>query len=388
MARCIVSRILLGVACNLILLFSIALSQGPLLGPGMSCGKARLDDENGVSDVIEWKSSPAPAAKRKNRAWCRGVGSPLILTTNARIRPVDSIVVVVWNIQVGGGDLARFIGDLRDGGFTKGRPAADFVLLLQEVFRSGEGVPESLPPNSRSGKLVHKSPPSGNRMDIHEVARQEGLSLFYVPSMRNGSIPEDRGNAILSTLPLSRFTAVELPLERQRRVAVGARISGVTSSGKFWKLQLINVHLENRSGGSGWHRSFGKGRLKQARAVVQAFEDADAAVLGGDLNTWNGGFREPAVQYIQKFYALPHEGSSEGTIKSWFLWPAKVVDYMFFKIPSGWKAGYRCVDDTYGSDHYPLLGKVFFKLPVASNPYILGSIACIPLGGETWPWAR
>jgi endonuclease/exonuclease/phosphatase family metal-dependent hydrolase len=335
----------------------------------MSCGEARLDDENGVSDVIQWKSPPAPAAERRLRAWCRGVGPPLILTTNARIGPVvDSVVVVVWNVQVGGGDVARFIGDLRDGGFTKGRPVADFVLLLQEVFRSGEGVPESLPPNSRSGKLVRKSPPSGSRMDIDEVARQEGLSLFYVASMRNGSIPEDRGNAILSTVPLSRFTAVELPLERQRRVAVGAEISGMTSSGKSWKLQLINVHLENRSGGSGWHRSFGKGRLKQARAVVHAFDDADAAVLGGDLNTWYDGFREPAVQYIQDFYALPHEGHLEGTIKSRFLWPAKVVDYMFFKVSPGWKAGYRRVDDTYGSDHYPLLGEVLFELPEAGNP--------------------
>jgi endonuclease/exonuclease/phosphatase family metal-dependent hydrolase len=108
--------------------------------------------------------------------------------------------------------------------------------------------------------------------------------------------------------------------------------------------------------------------LKQARAVVPAFEDADAAVLGGDLNTWYDGFREPSVQYIQDFYALPHEGPMQGTIKSRFLWPSKVVDYMFFKIPSGWKADYRRVDDTYGSDHYPLLGRVFPDPPENNRP--------------------
>ena len=36
--------------------------------------------------------------------------------------------------------------------------------------------------------------------------------------MRNGAATdEDRGNAILFTRPLSRLTAVELPMERQRR---------------------------------------------------------------------------------------------------------------------------------------------------------------------------
>ena len=45
--------------------------------------------------------------------------------------------------------------------------------------------------------------------------------------MRNGRPPqtdEDRGNAILSTEPLADLTAIELPFEQQRRVAVAATL--------------------------------------------------------------------------------------------------------------------------------------------------------------------
>jgi hypothetical protein len=40
--------------------------------------------------------------------------------------------------------------------------------------------------------------------------------------MRNGGVDEDRGNAILATLPLRDVAAIELPLVRERRVAVAA----------------------------------------------------------------------------------------------------------------------------------------------------------------------
>ena len=42
---------------------------------------------------------------------------------------------------------------------------------------------------------------------------------------RRASLTEDRGNAILSTLPLSDLTAIELPLESQRRVALQATVT-------------------------------------------------------------------------------------------------------------------------------------------------------------------
>ena len=66
--------------------------------------------------------------------------------------------------------------------------------------------------------------PRAPRADIVEVADALGLNLRYVPSMRNGADRSDRGNAILSDLPLSHAWAFELPLVLQRRVPVAATL--------------------------------------------------------------------------------------------------------------------------------------------------------------------
>jgi hypothetical protein len=73
-------------------------------------------------------------------------------------------------------------------------------------------------------------------LDVVALAKKYDLSLAYVPSMRNGSATdplerEDRGNAILSTEPLSDARAIELPFgsgvssfrPRSRRARVGRR---------------------------------------------------------------------------------------------------------------------------------------------------------------------
>ncbi|MEN3339278.1 MAG: hypothetical protein V7647_2954, partial [Acidobacteriota bacterium] len=90
-------------------------------------------------------------------------------------------------------------------------------------------MPDALPSRSvyarrLGGALAHYE-------QIEPVAAALGLSLYYVPSMRNGGAAphEDRGNAILSSLPLTDLAAYELPFERQRRVALGATIAGITS---------------------------------------------------------------------------------------------------------------------------------------------------------------
>ena len=66
-------------------------------------------------------------------------------------------------------------------------------------------------------------------MDVDDIAERFGLSVAYVPSMRNGPARdlvarEDRGNAILSTEPLVDVRAIELPFGKQRRVAITALI--------------------------------------------------------------------------------------------------------------------------------------------------------------------
>src|SRR5688500_12539163 len=124
-----------------------------------------------------------------------------------------SLAVITWNTRVGGADLSRFVRDLRNGRFTGGDSVHHFVLLHQEVYRASDDLPRPLA-TGVPGR-IEAAPPGGPRRDIVEAATSLGLSFLYVPSMRNGAPgtadpSEDRGNAILSTLPLDDPSAIEL----------------------------------------------------------------------------------------------------------------------------------------------------------------------------------
>ena len=264
---------------------------------------------------------------------------------------------------MGGADLNAFIQELRSGKLTSGEPIHDFVLLLQEVFRAGPAVPVSILPDVPTGSYLRFTPPSGERVDIVKTARQHGLSLFYVPLMRNGRpeenhIPEDRGNAILSTIPISSFTVVELPHVRQRRLAIGAILSGETTAGSSWTVRVVSVHLENRAKWSEVLYSFGRARLRQVKALVEPYSTGTPTIVGGDFNTWSDEWEEPAIRYMEQFFDRPAASSDFGTVKRTFLFPERIVDYLFFRIPVGWTGAYQRVGNLYGSDHYPLLGRV------------------------------
>ena len=209
---------------------------------------------------VAWYQPEAAANAATLDTWCATTGSPVValrpdhfVEADAVPEPLDELVVVSWNVHVGGANLPAMIASLRTGALTGGRPVTRFVLLLQETYRAGPEVPRSGPPRMGYPAAVRPtraSPP----LDIVEQARRAGLSLFYVPSMRNGSpaeTDEDRGNAILSTEPLADLTAIELPFERQRRVAVSSTIRIRGAVGEAWPLRLVSVHLETppRPGG-------------------------------------------------------------------------------------------------------------------------------------------
>src|SRR5439155_5701261 len=133
-------------------------------------------------------------------------------------------------------------------GTLTGQPVGSFVLLLQEAYRSGADVPSK--PSGRTSWASAQRPPhaGGTRDDIVTIARRLKLAAFYVPSMRNGApgaTEEDRGNAILSTLPLSELTAIELPLERQRRVALEATAPIVWPGHGAVTLRVVCTHFTN-----------------------------------------------------------------------------------------------------------------------------------------------
>jgi endonuclease/exonuclease/phosphatase family metal-dependent hydrolase len=176
--------------------------------------------------------------------------------------------------------------------------------------------------------------------------------------MRNGgplTSDEDRGNAILSTLPLTDLAAIELPFERQRRVAVAATISGATADGSPWRLRLVSAHLDNMSGVRRlWVAGSEFGRLRQTRGLLRALSGDAPLVLGADMNTLFG-FRDAA--YAEAALAFPdtrvtdRRATFQGLLR---------LDHLFFRLPAGWSSGFRRADHDYGSDHYPLIGTIAF----------------------------
>ena len=300
------------------------------------------------AELDRWRDAVGPV-----EAWAPLAGP----TTGAAI---DAFHVVVWNTHVGSGSIERLVADLRRGGLTHGVPVEHFALLLQEVHRGGDAVPAALPPGSRSARSIRPAASPDGRLGIDEVARRTALHLYYVPSMRNGrsaADPEDRGNAILATFPLLNLTAVELPFERERRVAISADIAGTTTAGTPWRIRLVNLHLDARSSWRHLHRSLGAGRVRQMQWLLEALRDDDAhAVLGGDFNSWVGGADEPAVRMLREWSFVPGPLLREST---WIL-PLRLgmLDHVFYRLPSGAVAHTREVEDAYGSDHRPLLGWV------------------------------
>jgi endonuclease/exonuclease/phosphatase family metal-dependent hydrolase len=299
--------------------------------------------------VVQWEDDEVAAADRRALdRWCRGVGPAVYLNASGGIASPGPIAVVSWNVNVGAGDLRALVADLRSGRLTGGRPVSHFVLLLQEALRRGAAVPPLGGDQAGARRLVRGPAP----IDIVSFARDAGLSLYYVPSMRNGfdaaGGAEDRGNAIVSTLPLTELRALELPFERQRRVAILARIGGAEAAGG---LTVASVHLDPFvSARRLWVVGAAAARGRQARALTAVLPATAPLVVGGDFNTWSGT-REPALLEMQRVTA-PVSPSTKPTFGN------RVLDHLFFRTPAAWSARSERADRAYGSDHFPVVGWV------------------------------
>ena len=314
--------------------------------------------------IIQWHQVDDAEERADLIRWCAAVGPPVVERPDyeAPASPVDSLAVVTWNTHVGGGALSYFIRQLRTGVLTYGKPVPHFAVLLQETYRAGPEVPAVFPADAKYADEIFPSRDLGTRRDVRDIAREHGLFVYYVPAMRNGGEddpPEDRGNAILSTLPLSDFVAWELPRRYQRRVTIGAAIEGVTSRGEAWRLLLISIHLDHRTGIRAFVQSFSSVRLEQVEFFLAHVGDVDAAVVGGDLNTWLGESHESGVKRLRDEFPEPRDLPTHGTLKFGAVLERQ-TDFLFFRLPDQWRAQYRRIVDTYGSDHYPLLGWIRF----------------------------
>jgi len=297
--------------------------------------------------------------------WCATVGPVYVVATPRAVaqQPIDRLAIVSWNIHEGRGDVDELVRRLRQGEFTDGEPVAHFVLLLQEAIRRDSRVPSSVPRGYPSPRRIEG--PSGLPGDVVHRFADNGFAVLYAPSMRNGTngeIAEDRGNAIVSTLALREPTLIELPLERQRRVAIVSGVEGKSRSGRRWHLGLVDVHLDTAL--ALFHGGPFEARRRQASALVDALRsradlnDAEgAAIVAGDFNAWRGS-GEPAVKLLREEFTDPIDSTDAPTWTGPLGLHAR-LDGIFMR---GLMKRSRVarLPSRFGSDHYPLLTVVEF----------------------------
>jgi endonuclease/exonuclease/phosphatase family metal-dependent hydrolase len=300
--------------------------------------------------TIQWFEPDDQRDRQRLESWCAGVGPVTIANGSAPAEDniaLSDITFVSWNVHVGNGDIAAFLRDLRAGQLTSGRTVGHIVLLLQEAVRVGDVPPLSAGASGarRIGVEHHVA------TDIGQLSRELGMWLIYAPSMRNGNTfddpPADRGNAILSTLPLSDARAAELPGERQRRVALFATLGVPSVSGP---ISVGVIHLDALAAARQlW--VFGTARLRRLQVEsMAAILPVGNLVLGADLNTWLGA-DEPAPHYFNELFASTRVVLDPSGPRR------RVLDYMFFRAARA-RSRYQVVRNLYGSDHHPLIGWV------------------------------
>jgi endonuclease/exonuclease/phosphatase family metal-dependent hydrolase len=314
--------------------------------------------------VPTWIGPSDSKSRFRLSRWCETVG-PVLFRPRPALEPpasIDRVAIVSWNIHEGGGDVRDLIRRLQAGEFTGGAPVSQFVLLLQEATRRSGAVPIGVPRGAPVPRRVSSHQDSPDR-DVQHFA-DEGFAVLYAPSMRNGDgdardehgAAEDRGNAIVSTLPLEDPRVIELPLERQRRVVTAATIAGQSVRSR-WQLEIVDVHLDTSL--ALLHGGPFAARRRQVIALLGALRPfwrpsngTRTTVVGGDFNTWNGR-HESAVRLLTG--AFPDTPITEDA-PTWRgpLGLRATLDHIFVGGAAS-RVNVKRLPARFGSDHYPLL---------------------------------
>jgi endonuclease/exonuclease/phosphatase family metal-dependent hydrolase len=290
--------------------------------------------------------------------WRRNVGEPVSLDLAsaedaARAAATTRLAVVSWNVWMGRGRLLELVERLRAGAL--GVPGdLTPVLLIQEALRQDDTIP-ARSNGYAARELVTRLRPT---QDVVDVARELRWNLRYVPSMRNGPQRSDRGNAILTPLPLGPATGIELPFALQRRVVVAAPASLAGHT-----VRLLSAHLDPR-GPVGYKWLGAAARGKQMAHLLAGLEDP-TVVLGGDLNLGRG-------RAELAWRLLVEHGFEHGVPPVLPAWrhtfhslPRLIIDYLLVRNRARAirSCAVRRVDEdprdrgpnVFGSDHHPLL---------------------------------
>jgi endonuclease/exonuclease/phosphatase family metal-dependent hydrolase len=275
-------------------------------------------------------------------AWCHSVGRPVLQPGLPAADEVKGMHILSWNVHVGAGRLEELLPRLLADAARNGM---GLTVLLQETFRAGDAVPESYPATLRVPKAIRPRRPT---MDVRDIAHRFGLSVAYVPSMRNGPATdlmerEDRGNAILSTEPLVDVRAIELPFGKQRRVAIAALLTSHDGSARA--IRVVSTHFDTNGA-----------RAAQAAALSERLMSLTDVPLyiGGDLNSRRGSEDDAVLALASR---VPLASCGTGRTNRWplrldVLLPIGRLDFMF---ASTEVVGCETMAEAYDSDHLPLL---------------------------------
>lgn len=317
----------------------------------LQCGAVLTADGSLSRERVDWRVPKADDERLAER--CRGVG-PVVLDAMpalADTTPADTLLVVSWNAHGGVGDFGALVDSLTA---RRGGRLPPVVFLLQEVSRDEQ----------------RRNAARARAADIRDFAGAFGFSLLYVPSVRDTDAGTDRGSAILSNLPLSDFEAIELPLERERRVVVAASVGGRHNGGGCWRLRVASAHFDPLAAAGGtFGRPPSRRRAAQPRALVEALGTAPATVLGGGFDAaWKQ--QDAAVRTLYASLptgrlAPPEEATH--VLRTGQYLRFDQLDWLFFRLPGAEEAPRyekltRSRTDSeesfFDSDHSPLLGRV------------------------------
>jgi endonuclease/exonuclease/phosphatase family metal-dependent hydrolase len=327
-----------------------------VVAPGPHAGCRAMPDGT-ATPAVTWVRPDHDDERHKLDQRCAEVGRPLVVAATTSSSPAQRVLVATWNMHDGRGDILALVETLRQE--TRDRSTPDgVVVLLQEVVRATSPAP--------AGR--GQQPGGTGVQDIPPLVQRLGWHFAYVPGKRNrlepdGAAAADRGIAILSSLPITDLEAIELPLERQRRVALSGVVHGMNGDGRPWRLRVVSVHLENRSGVRRFWSRAGASRTRQTEAFLDALSlsatQAGAAplptVVGGDFNTWLGP-QEQALRLLRSHFG-PWPGEDPRQTVDF---PGWRLDYLFPRLPDSVRTTHRRLDSTYGSDHYPVVAAIDF----------------------------
>ena len=262
------------------------------------CGSVRMQIESVLPACRAVMPSDSPPARwiapaddrdrKKLRSWCDSVGPAVVHDPGSTSAPREgALLLVSWNMAVGKGDLSSLLQEVR-----REHVDADLILLLQEAYRAGTPPTQCPAESGRATAIGHPRP--SDSADILELAQRFGLHAVYAPSMRNGrdctvEPREDRGNAILSTLPVSDVVAIELPFAQQRRVAVAALVHERSGT-----IGVVSTHFDTRSG-----------HQRMAQAIWQTMAIlgwTHRVIVAGDFNSFlplDSGIRQMRQHFTE-----------------------------------------------------------------------------------------